>query len=234
MFDRAHHQRIAKILKAFNSDLLLQAECYLAGDTAVVLSLAEYRESTDVNFLCASNAGYRLLRNTVTDTCLGALLNEPVKLLREVHKNQYGFRTFLEVDGTPIKVEFLRENLIPISGCFDQILGVPILSKADMYAEKLLANADRGLDKFEKSRDLIDLTMMIDCWGEMPKEALGKVYKAYGGHVIDTFHKTLELIQDRIYLLSCLRSAHMDEGMADRIAEVLRAQLRIIGHAGSD
>ncbi len=127
----------------------------------------------------------------------------------------------------------MRENLIPISGCKDHILGVPILSKADMYAEKLLANADRGLDKFEKSRDLIDLAMMIDCWGEMPKEALEKVYKAYGGHVINTFHKTLELIQDRIYLHSCLRSAHMNEGMADRITEVLRAQLRIFGHAGS-
>lgn len=102
-----------------------------------------------------------------------------------------------------------------------------------MYAEKLLANADRGLNKFEKSRDLTDLAMMIDCWDEMQKEALEKVYKAYGGHVIDMFHKTFALIQDKDYLLSCLRSAHMNEGMADRITEVLRAQLRVFGHAGS-
>lgn len=228
MFARPHHQRIAKILKALNSDLLVKADCYLAGDTAIVLSLAEYRESKDVTFLCASNSGYRLLRNTVTDTSLGTLLNEPVKALREVHKNQYGFRTILEVDGISVKVEFLRENRIPIFGCRDQILGVPILSKADMYAEKLLANADRGLDKFEKSRVLIDLAMMIDCWGEIPKESLDKAVMAYGSQVISMFNKAAGLMQDKAYILSCLRAAHMDEGMADRINEVLNRQLGVI------
>lgn len=39
-----------KILQALNSDLLLQAKCYFAGGTAIVLSLAEYRESIDVIF----------------------------------------------------------------------------------------------------------------------------------------------------------------------------------------
>lgn len=228
MFDRPHHQRIAKILQALNSDLLLQAECFFAGGTAIVLSLAEYRESVDVDFLCASNAGYRLLRNTVTANGLGALLNEPIKHLREVHTDRYGIRTILEVDGTPIKVEFVREDRIQLSGYYDEILCVPILAKADMYAEKLLANADRGLDKFVKSRDLIDLAMMIDCWGEIPKEALNKVHEAYGDHAFIMLAKTVELIQDKTYFLSCLKAAHMDEGMVDRIPEIIGSQVDII------
>jgi hypothetical protein len=56
MFERPHHQRIATLLQAFDADLLLQANCYFAGGTAIVLSLGEYRESLDVDFLCASNA----------------------------------------------------------------------------------------------------------------------------------------------------------------------------------
>ena len=225
MFDRPHHQRIAKILQALNSDLLLDAECYFAGGTAIVLSLAEYRESVDVDFLCASNAGYRLLRNTVTANGLGALLIEPLKHLREVHTDRYGIRTILDVDGTPIKVEFVREDRIQLSGYYDEILGVPILAKADMYAEKLLANADRGLDKFVKSRDLIDLAMMIDCWGEIPREALDKVHEAYGDHALNMLDRTVELIQDKTYFLSCLKAAHMDEGMIDRIPILLKDQI---------
>jgi hypothetical protein len=58
MFERAHHQRIVKVLRAFNSNILNQTQCYFGGGTAIALSLAEYRESRDVDFLCASNEGY--------------------------------------------------------------------------------------------------------------------------------------------------------------------------------
>jgi hypothetical protein len=226
MFERPHHQRIAKILRALNGSLLLQAECYFAGGTAITLSLGEYRESVDIDFLCASNAGYRLLRNTVSAQNLGVLLNEPLKHRREVHTDRYGIRTVLEIEDTPIKVEFVREDRIELSGYYDEILGVPILAKADMYAEKLLANADRGLDKFVKSRDIIDLAMMIDCWGKIPKETLNKVYEAYGDHVISMFTKSVELIQDKTYFLSCLKAAHMDESLIERIPTLLAEQLQ--------
>lgn len=97
-----------------------------------------------------------------------------------------------------------------------------------MYAEKLLANADRGLDKFVKSRDLIDLAMMIECWGCIPKEALDKVYEAYGDHVINMLDKTVKLIQDKTYFRACLHAAHMDEGAIDRIPALLAEQLHSI------
>jgi hypothetical protein len=74
MFDRQHHQRIVKVLHAFNSDILSETKCYFGGGTAIVLSLAEYRESLDIDFLCAANEGYRLLRNTISQDSLGTLL----------------------------------------------------------------------------------------------------------------------------------------------------------------
>ena len=115
MFNRPHHQRIAKVLKAFNCDLLQEAECYFAGGTAIVLSLNEYRESLDIDFLCASNQGYRLLRNTVTSE-LNTLLNTPVKHLREVRADRYGIRTVLEVANIAIRVEVVSEARISIHG----------------------------------------------------------------------------------------------------------------------
>jgi len=59
MFERPHHQRIGKILHAFNAALLHETKCYFGGGTAIVLSLDEYRESLDIDFLCASNDGYQ-------------------------------------------------------------------------------------------------------------------------------------------------------------------------------
>lgn len=228
MFKRPHHQRIAKILKALNSDLLVQAECYFAGGTAIVLSLNEYRESVDVDFLCASNEGYKLLRNTVTQEGLGALLNAPIKHLRDVRTDRYGIRTILEVDGIPVKVEFVREDRIPLAGHYDEDLSVPILARADMYAEKLLANADRGLDKFVKSRDLIDLAMMIEYWGEIPEEALDKAHNAYGDHAFTMLEKTTALIQDEQYFRNCLEAAHMDEDLVHHIPALLKYQLDLL------
>jgi len=219
MFNRKHHQCIAKILQAFNSGLLLETECYFGGGTAITLSLGEYRESIDIDFLCASRAGYRLLRNTVSHD-LGALLQEPVKHLREVRADRYGIRTILVMDNVPVKVEIVSEGRIAIQGSLDPVLQVPMLSRDDMYAEKLLANADRGLDKSTMSRDIIDLAMMMAQWGGIPDQSWAKVSDAYGAHVFKAFHASVELIHDKGYLISCLQKMHMDEGLADRILNI--------------
>lgn len=228
MFNRPHHQRVAKILKAFNSDLLQEAKCYFAGGTAIVLSLGEYRESLDVDFLCASNEGYRLLRNTVSEHSLGALLHEPIKHLREVRADRYGVRTVLEVEGIPIRVEFVSEARITIDGNYNSVFGVPTLSQVDMYTEKLLANADRGLDKATMSRDIIDLSMMIDTWGDIPESSWNKAHAAYGEHIFKAFAKSLVMIRDKGYLLTCLKKMHMEEDLIDRIPAIIEAQLHNI------
>lgn len=193
MFRRPQHQRIAKILEAFDASVLQDAQCYFAGGTAIAMSLNEYRESVDIDFLCASKDGYRKLRNAVSDS-LGGLLQTPVKHLREVRTDQYKIYTFLEIEDTPIKVELVREARIEIQGSMDFSLKVPVLSKDDLYAQKLLANADRGLDRGVVSRDVIDLAMMIQGWGEIPRTAWDKAYAAYGDQLTKAFHQAVGMV----------------------------------------
>ncbi len=174
MFKRLHHQRIHTLLQNLDSDLLVRCECYFAGGTAIVLALDEYRESVDIDFLCASSHGYGELRSVVFDHGLNGLMRQPVTQLREVRSDRYGIRTFVEVDDAPIKFEIVQEGRIELSGEIDPRFGVPTLSRSDMYAEKLLANADRYNDVSVMSRDIIDLAIMINHWGEIPQAAWQK------------------------------------------------------------
>ncbi|PIL40364.1 hypothetical protein CR103_08055 [Massilia psychrophila] len=155
MFERDHHNRIQTLLPALNNDFLAENKCFFGGDTAIVLALIEYRKSVDIDFLCASQDGYRELRNTIDNTCLGAILSRPVELARDVRADRYGIRTFLRVDGMPVKFEIVSEGRIQIAGELNSLTGVPALTRADMYAEKLLANADRYRDRAVASRDII-------------------------------------------------------------------------------
>ena len=88
MFNRPHHQRIASLLASLNADFLAHSGCYFGGGTALVLSLNEYRESVDVDFLCSSLDGYRALRNTISSASLGDILALPVELVRDVRHDQ--------------------------------------------------------------------------------------------------------------------------------------------------
>ena len=222
MFKRPHHQRIAKLLASLNADLLARSGCYFGGGTAIVLSLGEYRESADVDLLCSSNDGYRTLRNTITHNSLGDILAAPLELARDVRADRYGIRTFVLVDGTPIKFEIVSEGRIDITGSIDPVLGVPILSREDMYAEKLLANADRYGDRSVASRDAIDLAMLIERWGPIPQAAWDKARRAYGQSIDVAYGKAIELTADGAYLQACLQKMRMDPELAERIPEVLR------------
>lgn len=223
MFDRPHHQRIAKFLASLNADFLAQSGCYFGGGTAIVLSLNEYRESVDVDFLCSSLEGYRALRNTITNASLGDILAQPVELVRDVRADRYGIRTFVLVDGTPIKFEIVSEGRIDITGNIDPAFGVPTLSREDMYAEKLLANADRCGDVSVASRDAIDLAMLIDHWGAVPKSAWAKARRAYGKSIDTSYLRAIELVSDQTHLASCLKKMHMDPALVDRIPKLLRS-----------
>jgi hypothetical protein len=161
MFERDHHNRIQSLLSALNTDFLSENKCFFGGGTAIVLALGEYRESLNIDFLCASQEGYRELRNTINNASLGAIFSRPVDLVRDVRADRYGIRTFLRVDDVPVKFEIVSEGRIKIQGEVDPKTGVPTLSRLDMYAEKLLANADRYRDKSVASRDIIDLAMMV-------------------------------------------------------------------------
>ncbi|OEZ98712.1 hypothetical protein DUPY_28920 [Duganella phyllosphaerae] len=185
----------------------------------------EYRESVDVDFLCSSLDGYRALRNTISSASLGDILALPVELVRDVRADRYGIRTFVRVGGIPIKFEIVSEGRIDIAGAIDPVLGVPTLSREDMYAEKLLANADRFGDVSVASRDAIDLAMLIEHWGAVPDQAWAKARRAYGQSIDTSYMTAIDLVGDQAYLASCLNKMHMDPAMLERIPELLRSSL---------
>ena len=231
MFKRPRHQAIIELLHLFNKDILWQAECYFAGGTAISLALHEFRESVDIDFLCASPDGYRLLRNIVSNN-LGELLNKPVNYLREVKTDQYKIYTILESRGIPVKVEIVREARIAISGDYNPDLGVAVLSQVDLFAQKLLANADRGLDRGSMSRDIIDLAVMIKNWGEIPDISWNKAVEAYGNQIPNYFAKSIQLIHDAKYLKTCIDKMLMNNYWQNIIPGILLNSMQDLAKRG--
>ncbi len=186
IFQNPFHRQVQEILAALDKKLLTNACCYFGGGTRIVLELGEYRESRDIDFLCASQAGYRMLRETVGEHSLGSVVAKPLKLAREVRADQYGIRTFIDApSGTKVKFEIIREGRIPLTaspGPSIPGVAVPMLSHIDAFAEKFLANADRGLDVATSSRDIVDLAFMLQGWDsnaavaglQLAKDAYGK------------------------------------------------------------
>lgn len=220
MFDRPHHQAVASVLTSLDADLLAEAKCYFGGGTAITLLLGEYRESWDIDFLCADLAGYRLLRNRVIED-IAPLFRVPIRQVGSLRKDQYGIRTRVEADGAPIKLEIIFEARIPLHGRVEPLFGVPTLGQVSLYASKLLANADRGLDVGTLSRDMIDLAMMLKAWGPIPPDAWRLAETAYGEHVYKAYSATLRKLAEPAYFAHCcagLSIAALDqEGILERL-----------------
>lgn len=222
MFDRPHHNAIARVLKALDANLLLRAQAWFGGGTAIVLNLGEYRESVDIDFLCASQEGYRLLREATFGGSLDKILapGAGVTVLREVRADQYGIRTQVEAAGTRIKFEIVREARVDLSGDMDARLGIPVLARADMYCEKLMANADRYADTAVLSRDMIDLSMMISRWGPIPEAAWEKAEAAYGRAVRAAYDAAVAMIRSPVWLNKCVEGMAIDAKIAVEIIAV--------------
>jgi len=222
MFDRPHHKVIARVLDAMNARFLRETMCYFGGGTAISLMLGEYRESVDIDFLCSDETGYRKLRESVFSNGLSDLIDTKIKILREVHSDRDGVRAVLLVDDTPIKFEIVRESRICLSGMNVEGIPVQCLAKDDLFAEKLLANADRYADKSVMSRDIIDLSMMEMKWGEIPFTAKEKAIKAYGKTIDESLSKAKDMLSGNpAYLAKCLS----DMGMSDECGNALRAHI---------
>lgn len=224
MFRRQHHKDILKVLQSLNGDLLRDAECFFGGGTAIVLDLDEYRESIDIDFLCSSKAGYRKLRQAVygPQGMFGILSPyTEIKVLREVQADQYGIRSFVGIENTKIKFEIVRESRIDLVGKMDKRYGVPVLNRDCMYAEKLLANADRWSDKAVLSRDLIDLLIMQSRWQPIPQSAWEVAENAYGDTVRKAYDSAVEQLSNESWLLKCMDRMDMDLGLKDEIVAQL-------------
>ena len=224
MYKRPHHQRVAAVLAGMNAPLLRDAQCYFGGGTAIALQLDEYRESVDMDFLCADQAGYRKLRDSIFDNGLADLFPNGIAVLREVRADRDGIRAILAANGIPIKFEIVREARIELNGTDIPSIPVPCLTKSDLFAEKLLANADRFMDRSTMSRDIIDLLVMEERWGPIPQEAWEKASTAYGDSVRHAFLKAGKLLADNpAYLRECLAKMGVEEAVGIRLQKTLSA-----------
>jgi len=191
-FQRPQHKVIQAALQSMDSTLLERCHCYFGGGTAIVLLHGEYRLSLDVDFLCADVDGYRELRSLISDQGAPALFGPDVKTIREFRSDQYGIRGILSLADQPIKFEIVREARIPLEGTIIEGLGVPVLSAESQFSEKLLANADRCLDKSVAYRDAIDLGYLLLETGSIPTAALQVAERAYGKDVLKSVGLALE------------------------------------------
>jgi len=222
MYERAHHRRILSLLRQMDPVFLRATACCFRGGTCLALILGEYRESVDIDFLCAATAGYRAIRSTVSERSLGELFRIEPRLLREVRADRYGIRTVLEVEGVPIRFEVVLEGRIALRcGTVDR-LPVPVLARTDLFAEKLLANCDRWADRSTFARDVLDLLVMSAHWGPIPAAALEATEKAYGPAVRIAFERaTRALADDPAYLARCFDALSVSSGAQTIVRERL-------------
>jgi hypothetical protein len=214
-FERPHHQRIAHVLTALNGATLRQLGCLFGGGTCISLRYGEYRESVDIDFLVSDAAGYRELRQLLTNPDgLAAITHPhamPLVTRREVRSDQYGIGTQVQMDGQAIKFEIVREARIALEppAPIDAICGVSTLTSLDLATSKLLANSDRQADDGVFSRDVIDLAMM-----GLPlpvlRAALTKSEQAYGPSVAHDLGKAIDRLQNRSgWLERCMQVMSM-------------------------
>jgi hypothetical protein len=220
---------VGRVLQALDGEFLADAECYFGGGTYQALVMGEYRVSRDIDFLCSSRAGFRTLREAITERSLGAILREPLPLAREVRADRDGIRTFFEVGTARVKFEILFESRVDVAGHVHDGLAVPVLAPEHCVAEKLLANADRGLDESTLSRDLIDLAFAAVHFGEpalstgleLAEQAYGKAVRRYLGLALKLFQ------QNRARAAACIKSLDVDD------TPTLRKGLRVLRGAAA-
>ena len=208
------------MLEGLDAALLLKHRCLFGGGTAIALAHGEYRESVDVDFICASVDGYRELRHLVNQAGLESLFRAPLPLLRPPRIDQYGIRAALGVEQVPVKFEIVFEGRVALSDPAesDRLCGVWTLTHADRVATKLMANSDRWADDAVMSRDLIDLAMLSDT-GELPAEGVAKARRAYGDSVVTDLDKARTHLLERTgRLKACMKAM----GMAMPVAELRR------------
>jgi len=194
--NRPENQLALEALATLDPDFLRDAECWFAGGTAISLRCDEFRVSRDIDFLCSSRRGYRLVRERIHDRGARGLFAQDITLSRDVRADRYGVRFALNVKGTPLKIEIVSEGRIDLVGVEDPSLPVLRLSDQDLVAEKLLANEDRFLDEGANSRDIIDLLMLEHELGQLPAVAKDKARAAYGNSMEKAYERALERLRD--------------------------------------
>ncbi len=119
-FVRPEHRAIIGALRAADAALLARCRCWFGGDTAIVLAIGEYRFSKDLDFLCADQDGYRVLRSGIAERGASFVFGPAVTQERAFRADQYGIRGIIAHDGLPICFEIVREARIPLIGALGE------------------------------------------------------------------------------------------------------------------
>lgn len=212
MFERDFHQKIYTVLSHLDAPFLANCRAYFGGGTLVSLRHGEYRLSQDIDFMCPIGLGYRHLRQGIIDEGYKAIFRrfDQILLPREIQANQYGIRFPVIVDKTQIKFEIVVEGYIQFgSPDYPSWLPVACLNNTDSFAEKLLANADRWVDRRKDSRDIIDLSMQRLA-SPIPSEAIAKAENAYP--VIEPLNRAIQNFQQKPeYRAECFKRLMVKE-----------------------
>jgi hypothetical protein len=181
-FNIPHHQAIAAALECFNADYFLHHHILFGGGTRIALELDEYRESIDIDFLCADRAAYKAVREQVTDKSLGQLVKQEFSYVREIRADRDAVRTIIDYQKTKIKLEFVSFDNYSLTQTYNSdFLPVPCIDRVTCFYTKLLANADRALNTPYK--DIFDLLAMYTTWGAIPERSIQLAEERYGAVV---------------------------------------------------
>ena len=115
----------------------------------------------------------------------------------DIRSDQYGIRTKVFVEGTPIKFEIVFKGRIALANPKkkDSIAGAATLTSLDIAVSKLLANSDRGLGMGMHCRDAIDLAMRHLSKAGF-SEAATKSKAAYGDAILKDLAKVIDRLGD--------------------------------------
>lgn len=234
-FRRPHHQAIARVLHSLDGDLFSRARCFFGGGTAITLKCKEYRESVDIDFLCSSTDGYRQLILATWGNGLAGLLRPDADRTAQIHelrplrRERDKMICMIGVETgegqAQIKFEIFKEARFSLEGEFDAGFRIPTLSLAHMYAEKLLANTDRGNDNSTLSRDIIDLSMLQLHHGPIPEASWAIVDAAYGPPGREAYEASVLRIRDRSWLSTCTKKMSIDPEVAEAILDLHGGEL---------
>ena len=228
-FDRPHHQEIARILASFNAPLFEKAGLYFGGGTRIALEIDEFRVSVDIDIVCLTSDSYRAVRQQVTQSSLGDLVSNALDLPRGVRTDRDAVRTMVNMNGTHVKLEFIRFEGYSLSGTVDQTLfPIPSLDRISCFTTKLLANADRYTTNSKK--DVIDILAMTLMWGDIPQAAISMAEDIYSRRVVmpNLLSALAEVNNDAALLLTAGKNIGINSQWIDRLqnqAGVLYSQL---------
>lgn len=223
--ERPENQVALALLERLDAARLREACAWFAGGTAISLRCGEFRVSRDVDFLCASNEGYRDLRARVRGEGARGLFLRDVALLREPRVDRYGIRLALGLGDVALKLEIVSEGRILLAGADDPALPVARLADDDLVAEKLLANDDRYLDDSALGRDALDLLMLERTLGALPDAAWTKARVAYGATVDRAWAQALRRMRARPDLVARAFDAM---GVSSEARDVVAAKLEAL------